>query len=403
MPNFGDFQHIAQRFHVTICAELKKQWLGNHKLLFAKDCKIIKDIILHQWVSSSLVLVMKAAMKTEPKPGIAIQELDIPALKEGEILVKVKAAAICGSDMHLYFWDEQTAKWKSPLPMVIGHEFSGEVTEVGKNVHSLSIGDRIAAESHIPCQNCYLCRTGRMHICENMRIYGIQTKEGAFAEYAVLPHVIAYKLPDTVSYEDGALFEPFGVATHAIERAQIRLGDSVAILGAGPIGLFCLQLAKLLGATPLIVSEMRETRLRMAENLHVADAIIDSAHEDVRERVMELTSGRGVDVVVEAAGASQTVQQAFEILGKNGKIVLMGLPTKSTEIDTTSKITYKEADVLGTTGRLMFETWDRMSRIVGHGRVNLGSVVTHKLPLKKVEEGFKAIIDGKAGKVLLIP
>lgn len=346
---------------------------------------------------------MKTARKVKPEPGIILQDLDIPTPKEDEILVKVKTAAICGSDMHLYFWDEQTAKWKSPLPMTIGHEFSGEVTEVGKNVHAFSIGDKIAAESHIPCQNCYLCKTGRMHICENMRIYGIQTQEGAFAEYAVLPQIIAYKLPDAVSYEEGALFEPFGVAAHAIERAQIRLGDSVAVLGAGPIGLFCLQLAKLLGATPLIISEMRETRLRMAESFSAADAVIDSAHEDTLARVMELTAGRGVDVVIEAAGVNQTVQQALEILGKNGRIILMGLPTKSTEIDTTSKITYKEADVRGTTGRLMYETWDRMSRIIAHKRIDLKKVVTHRLPLEKVEEGFKSIIEGKAGKVLIIP
>lgn len=346
---------------------------------------------------------MKAAMKIKPEPGITLQDMDIPTPKEDEILVKIKTAAICGSDMHLYFWDEQTTKWKSPLPMTIGHEFSGEVTQVGKNVHAFSIGDKIAAESHIPCQNCYLCKTGRMHICENMHIYGIQTQEGAFAEYAALPQTIAYKLPNTVSYEEGALFEPFGVATHAIERAQIRLGDSVAVLGAGPIGLFCLQLAKLCGATPLIVTEMRETRLRMAEGLRAADVVIDSSHEDTLTRVMEVTGGRGVDVVIEAAGVNQTVQQALEILGKNGRIVLMGLPTKSTEIDTTSKITYKEADVRGTTGRLMYETWDRMSRIIAHKRIDLMKVVTHRFPLQKVEEGFKSIIEGKAGKVLIIP
>jgi threonine 3-dehydrogenase len=287
--------------------------------------------------------------------------------------------------------------------MTIGHEFCGEVVKIGKDVHTIQVGDRIAAESHIPCQKCHLCKTGRMHICENMQIYGIQTRHGAFAEYAPIPESIAYKLPDSISDEEGALFEPFGVAMHAIERAQLQLGDAVLVLGAGPIGIFCAQLARLSGATPLIVSEMKDTRLRMVESLNVADVIVNSAKEDVAKKVMETTGGRGPDVVIEAAGSSVTVKQAFEMLGKNGRLVLMGLPTKTTDIDTTRDITYKEADVRGTTGRLMYQTWDRMSRIIAYKRIDLKRVITHRFPLVEIEAGFKSIIEGKACKVIILP
>lgn len=346
---------------------------------------------------------MKAIMKVKPDPGIIIRDVDIPEPKSTDILVKVKVTSICGSDLHLYFWDEQAIRWKSPLPMIIGHEFSGDVIGAGEHVHSVRVGDRVSADSHIPCQECYLCRTGRMHICKDMLIYGLQTPQGSFAEYATLPESIAYKLPDNVSYEEGALFEPFGVAMHAMERAQTQPGDTVVILGAGPIGLFCLQLARILGATPLIVSEIKEMRLKMARSFDTADVVVDATKEDVVERVMDITDNRGADVVIEASGSNVTVKQAFDMLGKNGKIVLMGLPTRPTEIETTSQITYKEANVLGTTGRVMYATWERMSKLVQHKRVDLMKVVTHRLPLEKADEGFQLTIEGKAGKVLLIP
>jgi threonine 3-dehydrogenase len=346
---------------------------------------------------------MKAVMKVEPKPGIVLKDIAVPKAKKREIIVAVKAASICGSDKHLYLWDRQTTRWKSPLPMIIGHEFSGEVIEVGENVTTLQVGDRIAVESHIPCENCYLCKTGRMHICKDMLIYGIQTPHGAFTEYAVVPESIAFKISPNISYEEAALLEPFGVAMHAIERAQIMVGDTVVVIGCGPIGLFTQQLARLSGATPLIVSELSKTRLDLARKQKVADIVIDAGQEDLVAKVMDITKGRGADVVIEAAGTNVTVSQALQVLGKNGTCVLMGLPAKTTEVETTSQITYKEANVLGTTGRLMFQTWDRMAKVVANKRVDLKQVVTHQLPLEKVEHGFQMIFEGKAGKIILLP
>lgn len=346
---------------------------------------------------------MKAVMKVEPKSGIVLRNIEVPKAKDIEVIVAVKAASICGSDKHLYLWDQQTKRWKSPLPMIIGHEFSGEVVEVGESVTHLQVGDRIAVESHIPCGNCYLCKTGRMHICKDMLIYGIQTPNGAFTEYAVVPESIAFKIPPPISYEEAALLEPFGVAMHAIERARIMVGDTVVVIGCGPIGLFAQQLARLSGASPLIVSEISETRLRLAKEQKVADIVIDAGQDDPVARIMEITEGRGADVVIEAAGTNVTVSQALQVLGKNGTSVLMGLPAKITEVETTAQITYKEANVLGTTGRLMFQTWDRMVKVVANKRVNLMQVVTHRLPLEEVEQGFQMIFAGKAGKVILLP
>jgi len=342
-------------------------------------------------------------MKVEPKPGIVLRDIEVPKAKDMEVIVEVKAASICGSDKHLYFWDQQTKRWNSPLPMIIGHEFSGEVVEVGENITNLQVGDRIAVDSHIPCEKCYLCKTGRMHICKDMLIYGIQTPNGAFTEYAVVPEIIGYKIPPTISYEEAALLEPFGVAMHAIERAHIMVGDTVVVIGCGPIGLFAQQLARLSGASPLIASEISETRLQLAREQKVSDIVIDAGQEDPVDRIMEITDGRGADVVIEAAGTNVTVSQALQVLGKNGTSVLMGLPAKTTEVETTAQITYKEANVLGTTGRLMFQTWDRMAKVVANKRVDLMQVVTHRLPLEEVEQGFQMIFEGKAGKVILFP
>jgi len=215
--------------------------------------------------------LLKAIRKISPKPGVEVQEAGEPKIKPSEVLVKVKATAICGSDLHVYRWDEQTTRWKSPLPMTIGHEWSGEVVQTGGEVKSLKTGDRVAGESHIPCGVCYYCKTGNMHVCQNMLIYGLQTSEGSFAQYAAVPEVIAYKLPPSVSYEEGSLFEPLGVAVHAIERVGIQPGDTVLVMGSGPIGIFAQQVAKASGAAKVIAAELKQFRLDLAKKLRSAN------------------------------------------------------------------------------------------------------------------------------------
>jgi threonine 3-dehydrogenase len=346
---------------------------------------------------------LKAIRKIEPKPGIVVQETEEPEIGPSQVLVEIKATAICGSDIHIYNWDEQTTRWKTPLPMTVGHEFAGTVAEVGKEVKSLRPGDNVAGESHIPCGICYYCRTGNMHICQDMLIFGLQTKEGSFAKYAAVPEVIAYKLPSGISYEEGAMLEAFGVAVHGIERTRIEPGDAVLVIGSGPIGIFAQQVAKASGASIVIAAGRRQFRLDLAKRIGSADVFLSTEKEDVVKRTMELTSGRGADVVIELAGVPTTIRQGFQALKKTGRIALVGLPAKPVEIEATSMIIYKEATVTGSTGRSMFGTWERMARLVASKRVNLTGVITDRLPLDKAEEGFQRVLKGESGKVLFIP
>jgi threonine 3-dehydrogenase len=346
---------------------------------------------------------LKAVRKIEPRPGIVVQETEEPEIGPSQVLVEIKATAICGSDIHIYNWDEQTTRWKTPLPMTVGHEFAGTVAEVGKEVKSLRPGDNVAGESHIPCGICYYCRTGNMHICQDMLIFGLQTKEGSFAKYAAVPEIIAYKLPSGISYEEGALLEAFGVAVHGIERTRIEPGDAVLVIGSGPIGIFAQQVAKASGASIVIAAGRRQFRLDLARRIGSADVFLSTEKEDVVKRTMELTNGRGADVVIELAGVPTTIRQGFQALKKTGRIALVGLPAKPVEIEATSMIIYKEATVTGSTGRSMFGTWERMARLVASKRVNLTGVITDRLPLDKAEEGFQRVLKGESGKVLFIP
>ena len=346
---------------------------------------------------------MKAVRKIEPKPGIVVQEIEEPRIGPSQVLVEIEATAICGSDLHIYRWDEQTARWKTPLPMTVGHEFSGRIVEVGKEVRSLRPGDNVAGESHIPCGICYYCRTGNMHICQNMLIFGLQTKEGSFAKHAAVPEIIAYKLPSGVSYEEGALLEPFGVAVHGIERTGIEPGDTVLVMGSGPIGIFAQQVAKASGASMVIAAELKQFRLDLAKRIGSADVYVNTEKEDIVKRTMELTNGRGADAVIELAGVPITIRQAFQALKKTGRVGLLGLSEKPVEIETTSMIIYKEATVFGSTGRSMFGTWERMASLVANKRVNLTGVITDRLPLEKAEDGFQRVMKGESGKVLFTP
>lgn len=287
--------------------------------------------------------------------------------------------------------------------MTVGHEFSGKVVEVGKEVRSLGPGDNVAGESHIPCRVCYYCRTGNMHICQNMLIFGLQTKEGSFAKYAAVPEIIAYRLPSGISYEEGALLEPFGVAVHGIERTGIEPGDVVLVMGSGPIGIFAQQVAKASGASMVIAAELKQFRLDLAKRIGSADVYVNTEKEDIVKRTMELTNGRGADAVIELAGAPITIRQAFQALKKTGRVGLVGLSEKPVEIETTSMIIYKEATVFGSTGRSMFGTWERMTSLVANRRVNLTGVITDRLPLEKAEDGFQRVIKGESGKVLFTP
>jgi len=345
---------------------------------------------------------LKAVMKVDPKPGIKIMDIEKPKPGPRDVLVQVKATAYCGSDMHLYKWDGQAIKWNSPLPRVLGHEFSGDVVEVGKNVTAVEVGDKVAGETHIPCEKCYMCRTGRMHICENMKILGVHVPEGSFAEYVVIPETIAYKLPPETPYDEGALYEPCGVAMHAVQRAQPEPGDTAVVLGCGPIGIYVQQIMKALGAD-VVATDIKKYRIEHARRVGAAREVFDASEGDMVSKVKSAVGQRGADIVFEAAGSGETVKQSIDMVAKAGKVVLFGAAPDNPTLDTTTYIVYKEIDVRGLTGRYMFSTWDRVQRMVTRGLVDLRSVLTHKLPLEKAEEGFQILLKGEGSKIVLTP
>lgn len=342
---------------------------------------------------------MTGIFKAKPEPGAEWRtDLPIPDVGERDVLVQVKAAAICGTDLHILPWTEYAQK-RVPVPMVFGHEFSGVIVETGAAVTEFKVGDRVAGETHIPCNVCYQCKTDNRHICENMKIIGVHVP-GAFAEYICFPADCAYKIDGGLSYEAGAMLEPMGVAVHGIDKAQVKDQD-VVIYGCGPIGLMAVGAAKVLGAKTITAIDVFDSKLVIAEKMG-ADFIINSRKMDAAAEVLGRV-GQGVDVVVDYTGNAQAIKSGFEMLRKGGRFVMVGLPNGDISFDFSSHIIYKEAVVIGVTGRLMYKTWEQCERILKDEQFNLFTVVGGKFAMKDFEKAFKAILDGVPGKMLLIP
>lgn len=343
---------------------------------------------------------MKALVKEEAARGASLLDVERPTIGPRDLLVKVEAAAICGTDNHIYNWTPWAQARIEP-PMIFGHEFAGEVVEVGSAVEGFAVGDRVAAETHIPCLQCYQCRTGRQHTCENMQIIGVHV-DGAFAEYARLPQACAWKLAPGTSPELGAILEPIGVAANGLFKDRVG-ACSVAVIGAGPIGLFCAQLAMASGARQLFITEVNPYRLDMARRILPQATVLNPAEDDVEGIVQEATQGRGVDVAVELSGSEAGIQQGFSLLAKGGRISLVGLPSKPVTLEMTTAIIYREARVYGSTGRLMWDTWYKVDELLRSGKFDPMSVITHHFPLSQYEEALALTLSGKAGKVILTP
>jgi threonine 3-dehydrogenase len=343
---------------------------------------------------------MRAIVKPGPAPEAELREVEVPAVGSRDLLVKVKAAAVCGTDIHIYEWTPYAQERVRP-PMIFGHEFCGEVVEAGPGVTRLKPGDLVAAETHIPCEQCFQCQTGNQHICENMKIVGVHT-DGAFSEYALLPEACAWKLPADTSPELGAILEPMGVATHGVLVDRVD-SQSVAVFGCGPIGLFALGVAAACGASKLFAIEVNAYRLDMAR-LMAPDAVrINPREQDAVQAILDDTDGRGVDVSIELTGNAQATQQAFKVLRKGGRVSIVGLASGPVELDLVSDVVYKEAKVYGTTGRLMWDTWWEMDKLLAAGKLDPMPVITHRLELGEIDRAIDLAKSGQAGKILLIP
>ncbi|MFD1018263.1 L-threonine 3-dehydrogenase [Thalassobacillus hwangdonensis] len=343
--------------------------------------------------------MMKAIVKHHRGEGAELREVPVPSIGDQDVLIKVKATSICGTDVHIYNWDDWSASRVNP-PYVFGHEFAGEVVEVGSKVTNYKKGDYVSAETHLVCGHCPQCLTGKFHICENTEIIGVDT-QGCFAEYVALPEQNLWRNPADMPTDIASVQEPMGNAVHTVLNGDVA-GKSVAIIGCGPIGLMAVGVAKAAGASQVLAFDLNPYRLELAEKMG-ATALINSAEENPVEKANALTNGHGVDVVCEMSGHPVAMDQGFKMITNGGRMSILSLPTQPVKIDVTNDIVFKGIEVQGITGRKMYETWQQVSRLLQSKQVDLSPMITHHLPLEDFEKGFELMNQGKCGKVVLHP
>ncbi len=342
---------------------------------------------------------MKAIVKDQPGPGAAVKDVPMPKVGPKDVLIRVKIGAICGSDVHIYGWDPWAQSVVPSLPHILGHEFAGEVVEVGKEVHHLQPGDHVAGETHIPCDNCYFCLTGQRHICLSMKVYGVHS-QGIFSEYTTVPEPCAVKIPQEIPFPAAAMMEPCGVAVHGLSKGIVS-GKTLLIFGCGPIGLFALQGALAYGASRVYVVDISANRLKMAQSFGATKAF-HGEKDPVEKTILDETRGLGVDMVLEISGSQKAYDQGLRLLRKAGTFVVIGLPSKPIQLEIPTNVMYKEAKILGITGREMYETWFQVIELIQSRKVTPEKVVTHQLAPEKLEEGFKVAKEAQHGKVEFI-
>ena len=353
---------------------------------------------------------MYAVVKSRRAPGAEIKRVEIPKIGKNEVLVKVKMASICGTDVHIWDWNEWAQSRIKKIPLIFGHEFCGEVVEVGENVTSVQIGDFVSAETHIVDGTCYQCLTDRMHVCKNVEILGVD-RDGVFAEYVGLPALNAWKNSPALDPALAYIQAPLGNAVHAVlpkDHIEDVAGKTVAVLGCGPIGLMAIAVAKTLGAEKVFATAggLNLTRMELAKKMG-ADLVLSAKEygDKIVKVILDETNNRGVDVVLEMSGAPSALRQAFEILTPGGRVSLLGLFDKSVELDFNNAIIFKSAVVYGITGRRMFETWYQVKGLLSIKafRDKIMQIITHRFPIKEIEKGMQAIKQKQAGKVVLEP
>jgi threonine 3-dehydrogenase len=342
---------------------------------------------------------MLAVMKPSAAPGAEIREVPIPQFGPRDVLVKVKVASICGTDLHIYNWD-RWAQGRIHPPLIPGHEFCGEVAAFGNEVTSVKEGDFVSAEMHVACGKCLQCRTGEAHICQNVKIIGVDAN-GAFAEYVVIPESNIWKLDAAIPQEYASILDPLGNAVHTVLAGEI-VGKTVAVTGCGPIGLFSIAVARAVGASTIFALEVNEHRRKVAKQMH-ADQVLDPTKDDVRKVVKEHTGGLGVDVVLEMAGHPDAIRMGFDIVRSGGRISLLGLTSKPIPLNFSEDIIFKGITIQGINGRRMYQTWYQMTALLKNGRLDLHPVITDRLPMKDFSKAMERLKTGEASKILVYP
>jgi threonine 3-dehydrogenase len=337
---------------------------------------------------------MQALRKLRAEPGLVLDEVPVPQPAPDEVLVFVEAASVCGTDLHIWRWDEWAQRRVHP-PLGLGHEFCGTVVEVGSAVRHVRVGDYVSAESHVTCGMCFHCRTGNAHMCERTQILGVD-RDGAFAQYVAVPEAVVWqndreKLPPEIA----TLQEPFGNAVFATSEQDLA-GRRVAIMGCGPVGLFSIAIARASGAAVVVAADLRPFRLELARTMGATEVV------DVSAGRVEPEDG-GFDVVFEMSGAPDAIRDSFRVARNGGRVVLFGIPSRPVEIDVAESLIFKNLDVLAVSGRRVFATWFKTRWLLESGVVDLRPLITEGLPLDRFEEAFRLLDAGEACKIVLYP
>jgi threonine 3-dehydrogenase len=339
---------------------------------------------------------MKALVKSKPEPGLWLSEDEpVPEVGEDDVLVKVRKTGICGTDVHIYKWD-QWAQKTIPVPMVVGHEYSGEIVEVGRHVRNLKVGQRVSGEGHVVGMRSRATRAGKFHLDPETRGIGVNMA-GAFAEFVKVPAFNIVPLPDDIDDEMGAILDPLGNAVHTALSFDL-VGEDVLITGAGPIGIMAAAVVRHAGARHVVITDVNPVRLDLAAT--VADVTpVNVAKEDLREVMARLRMKEGFDVGLEMSGAPSAFQQMMDVILMGGKIAMLGIPTAPFPVDW-NKIVFKMLTIKGIYGREMFETWHKMLAMLQSG-LNVRAVITHRLPMSRFREGLDIMARGESGKIVL--
>lgn len=347
---------------------------------------------------------MLAVVKVRPeRGGMEIREVPIPSVGSGDVLIRVEATSICGTDLHIWQWVQPWSE-RIRVPHIIGHEFAGVVEKVGDQVTHIVPGDHVSAETHIVCGTCMQCRTGQAHVCRNVSIIGIDVP-GSFAQYIAIPASNAWVNPPDMPHHIASVQEPFGNAVHTALSTSLT-GQKVLVTGCGPIGLMVIGIAKVAGAAAIYATDPQPYRRELAKKMG-ADEVFDSSGPSYRDWIREKTGWLGVDVLLEMSGAAQAINDGLELVRNGGYVAFLGLPSEQkVGLDVSNAIVLRGITVYGVAGRKIYETWFQTRRLLDPAnprKVDVEPVITHHLPLKEFEKGFELMEKGKCGKVVLYP
>jgi threonine 3-dehydrogenase len=353
---------------------------------------------------------MNAVVKSERQVGAEISKVNTPRIKESEVLIEVEATSICGTDVHIWDWNEWAQKRMKRIPIVFGHEVAGKVVEVGKSVTTIRVGDRVSAETHIADNTCYQCKTNRKHVCKNVEILGVD-RDGVFAEQFARPEENAWKNDPRLDLGVASIQEPLGNAVQTVlpkEHVEDIAGKNIAVLGTGPIGLMAIAVLRELGAAKIFATAggLNKVRMDLARKMG-ADMVLSAREEGEHlvKTIVDATDGNGVDVALEMSGDPGAVRQAFEMLTPGGRVSLLGVLDKPMELDLNAAMIFKSATVFGITGRRMFETWYQVRGLLAKPsfKDKVSAVITHRIPIRDISKGIDLIESKQAAKVVLEP